>query len=84
LAALFLGLQSLGDCAAAWAACHETATGMIRLASSEYADMSADRNERGLSVAPTDSIVDLAEIKRGSALPDLPQKMVHESESLPQ
>jgi GT2 family glycosyltransferase len=84
LAVLFLGLQSLGDCATARAACHETATGMIRLASSEYADMSADRNERGLSVASTDSIVDLAEIKRGSALPDLPQKMVHESESLPQ
>jgi GT2 family glycosyltransferase len=84
LATLFLGLHSLGDCAAARAACHETATGMIRSASSEFPDMSADRNKRGLSVAPSDSIVDLVDIKMRSELPDFPQRLVHESESLPQ
>jgi hypothetical protein len=84
LAALFLWMQSLGDCAAARAAFHETATGMICLAGSEYPDLLADREERGLPAAPPDSIVELVDINMRSEFPDFPQKLVHESESLPQ
>lgn len=81
LAALFPGLQSLGDCAAASAACHEAAAGMIRSAGSEYPHMPSERSEGGLSAAPPGFISNPSDIRMGSEYPDFVRNLAHESES---
>jgi hypothetical protein len=84
LAALYLGLHSLIDCASAAAACHKTVCGIIEATKSEGPDKLADGNDPGLFIAQSDSISDLEDVKRGSDSSSLPQKPVHESESIQQ
>jgi hypothetical protein len=81
LAALILGLHPLGDCAAAKATCHTAICSLIPATGSEGAGMSPVQENPTLVLAQTDSIFDLAVIRKTSQSPNFTQNLAHESES---
>jgi GT2 family glycosyltransferase len=80
-AALFLGLHSLIDCAAAKATCHKTICGIFRDVNSEGSNMLSGRNDPGVFSAQSHSIFDLQDVRMRTNFSNFNHKPVHEAES---
>jgi hypothetical protein len=80
LAAIFLGSYSLGDCAAARSACHETLSGIMRSTRNECPDVPADRDDSSLSAPQSNSILEPVGIDKAPEFSASQQRLILEAE----